>query len=159
MTRHESFLIYYVVIMTHILPWPSMVFYPIRIRMCPNLLMVRPSQGHVLLIRLSYLMIRTCIGKQMDTCVRDTLDGEIFDTHFIYKASSSEMTRSEVYDNKLDPRTTTYHATILWHSSSSSLFTFSYFLKTCVTLIKLSKVKPIRTPNGCLPKACCPQVL
>ena len=48
-----------------------MVFYPIRIRMCPNLLMVRPSQGHVLLIRLSYLMIRTCIGKQMDTSVRD----------------------------------------------------------------------------------------
>ena len=48
-----------------------MVFYPIRIRMCPNLFMVRPSQGHVLLTRLSYLMIRTCIGKQMDTRVRD----------------------------------------------------------------------------------------
>ena len=48
-----------------------MVFYPIRIRLCPNLFMVRPSQGHVLLIRLSYLMIRTCIGKQMDTRVRD----------------------------------------------------------------------------------------
>ena len=40
--------------------------------MCPNLLMVGPSQGHVLLIHLSYLMIRTCIGKQMDTSVRDT---------------------------------------------------------------------------------------
>ena len=40
--------------------------------MCPNLFMVRPSQGHVLLIRLSYLMIRTCIGKQMDTRVRDS---------------------------------------------------------------------------------------
>ena len=49
-----------------------MVFYPIRICMCPNLLMVRPSQGHVPLIRLSYLMIRTCIGKQMDTRVRDS---------------------------------------------------------------------------------------
>ena len=49
-----------------------MVFYPIRIRMCPNLLMVRPSQGHVLLIHLSYLLIRTCIGKQMDTRVCDT---------------------------------------------------------------------------------------
>ena len=72
MTRRESFLIHHVVIMTHILPWPSMVFYPIRIRMCPNFFMVRPSQGHVLLIRLSYLMIRTCIGKQMNTRVRDT---------------------------------------------------------------------------------------
>ena len=51
-----------------------MVFYPIRILMCPNLLMVGPSQGHVLLICLSYLMIRTCIGKQMDTSVRNTYD-------------------------------------------------------------------------------------
>ena len=52
-----------------------MVFYPIRIRMCPNLLMVRPSQGHVLLIRLSHLMIRTCIEKQMDPSVRDNPQG------------------------------------------------------------------------------------
>ena len=72
MTCRESFLIQHVVIMTHIIPWPSMVFYPIRIRMCPNLFMVRPSQGHVLLIRLSYLMISTCIGKQIDTRIRDT---------------------------------------------------------------------------------------
>ena len=56
-----------------------MVFYPIRIRMCPNLFMVRPSQGHVLLIRLSYLMIRTCIGKQMDTRVRDI---DLWDKNF-----------------------------------------------------------------------------
>ena len=42
-----------------------------RICTCPNLLMVGLSQGHVLLIHLSYLMIRTCIGKQMDARVRD----------------------------------------------------------------------------------------
>ena len=71
MMCHESFLIYYIVIMTHIFTCPSMVFYPIRIHMCPFLLMVRPSQGHVLLIHLSYLMISTCFGKQIDTNIHD----------------------------------------------------------------------------------------
>ena len=47
MTRHESFLIQHVVIMTPMLPCPSMVFYPIRRCMCPILHTVRSSQDHM----------------------------------------------------------------------------------------------------------------
>ena len=73
MTCCESFLIHYVVTMTHNLPCLSMVIYPIRIHMCPILLMIRPSQGHMLLIYLSHLMIRTCFGKWINTSVCDSL--------------------------------------------------------------------------------------